>query len=185
MPAERSQPSRLRNVLEWVAVIAIAVGVALSLRAFVVQTYFIPSDSMWPTLHVGDHILVLKAAYDFTSPAIGDVIVFKAPAAERSACDDPSITDLVKRIIATPGDTVSSSGNTIYVDGRVLPQPWDHVRQLGMEITKRTVPKNDYFVLGDNRPSSCDSRIWGYVPRSAIIGRAIFIYWPISRIGTI
>lgn len=170
-------------------VIGIAVGIALSLRAFVVQTYFIPSGSMEPTLDVGDHILVLKAAYDFTSPAVGDVIVFKAPQRERSSCDDPGVQDLVKRIIATPGDTIASEGNSIYLDGHKLRQPWTHNGQLGTSIAPLQhpirVPANDYFVLGDNRPDSCDSRVWGFVPRSDIIGRAIFVYWPVSRIGTI
>ncbi len=169
--------------------IAVAVGIALSLRAFVVQTYFIPSGSMEPTLQPHDHILVLKAAYDFTSPAVGDVIVFRAPHREQTSCQEPAVQDLVKRIIATPGDTIWSVGNNIYLNGHVLAQPWSHITQLGSPIASAQhplhVPKNDYFVLGDNRPDSCDSRVWGYVPRSNIIGKAIFIYWPVSRIGTI
>ncbi len=100
-------------------------------------------------------------------------------------CDSPGVTDLVKRIIATPGETISSQGNLIYVDGKVLKQPWQHAATLGTPITLQKIPKNDYFVMGDNRPESCDSRLWGYVPRSSIIGKAILIYWPISRLSII
>jgi signal peptidase I len=156
----------------------------------VVQTYFIPSLSMYPTLREGDHIVVLKAAYDFTSPATGDVIVFKAPPKERDLCDSPGVNDLVKRIIAVPGETVWSEGNTIYLQSphhkaHVLVQHWQHVPQLGTPITRRTVPVGDYFVMGDNHPASCDSRVWGYVPRGNIIGKAVLIYWPLSRFSII
>lgn len=182
-PASR----RLRNAIEWVVVLAVAAAMALLLRAYVVQTYFIPSLSMYPTLLEGDHILVLKAAYDFTSPATGDVIVFKAPAKEHAMCDDPTVQDLVKRIIATPGETVASQGNTIYLDGKPLDQSWQHVAQLGTQIAPLAhpikVPANDYFVMGDNHPESCDSRVWGFVPRGDIIGKAILIYWPVSRLS--
>lgn len=155
-----------------------------------VQTYFIPSGSMEPTLHVGDHIVVLKAAYDFSSPATGDVIVFKAPKLEREKCGSPGIHDLVKRIIATPGETVWSRHNTIWLkpphgSAFVLKQDWQHASELGTRITRRTVPKNDYFVMGDNETDSCDSRIWGYVPDSSIIGKAVLIYWPLSRLSII
>lgn len=192
-PAEEepavAQPSHaarwVRTLVEWVVVLAVALGIALLVRTFVIQTYFIPSISMEPTLQVGDHILVLKAAYRFTSPAIGDVIVFKAPPQEHQSCQDPEVQDLVKRIIALPGDTIRSSGNTIYVDGKVLAQPWQHTAQIGSAIRNQLVPANHYFVMGDNRPESCDSRVWGTVPRSDIIGKAVLIFWPLSRFSTI
>jgi signal peptidase I len=184
---QRSTPRnrRIRTIIEWVVLLVIAVVVALLVRTYVVQTYYIPSGSMEPTLQVGDRILVVKAAYRFTSPAIGDVIVFKAPAAEASQCDSPSVPDLVKRIIATPGDTISSKGNTIYVMGHALVQDWQHVEPLGTPIELRVIPPNHYFVMGDNHPDSCDSRVWGTVPRSDIIGKAVLIFWPPSRWGTI
>jgi signal peptidase I len=141
---------------------------------------------MYPTLNVGDRILVLKAAYRFTSPATGDVIVFRAPSTERSMCDSPEVDDLVKRIIGTPGDTIWSVGNTIFINGHVLHQDWQHVNPLGPPAIKRqTVPANDYFVMGDNHPASCDSRVWGYVPRGNIIGKAVLIFWPIARFSII
>ena len=188
-PTAPPRASRLspwvRTLLEWVVVLVVALLVAVFVRTYVVQTYFIPSISMEPTLQVGDHILVLKAAYRFTSPAIGDVIVFKAPPAEHSACDDPQVQDLVKRIIATPGDTIASRGQQIILNGHVLKQPWQHTSPIGQQITPQKLPAGQYFVMGDNRSQSCDSRIWGTVPRGDIIGKAIFIFWPPSRIGTI
>ncbi|HUD68832.1 MAG TPA: signal peptidase I [Acidimicrobiales bacterium] len=178
--------SALRSVIDWVVVLAVATTIALVVRAYVVQTYYIPSLSMYPTLKVGDRILVLKAAYRFTTPATGDVIVFRAPPNERSMCDSPAVDDLVKRIIGTPGETIWSVGNTIFINGHVLHQDWQHVNPLGPPAIKRqTVPANDYFVMGDNHPASCDSRVWGYVPRGNIIGKAVLIFWPISRISII
>jgi len=174
-----------RTVIEWAAVLGVALLVALLVRSYVIQTYFIPSISMEPTLQVGDHILVLKAAYTFTSPAIGDVIVFKAPPQEHSACQDPQVQDLVKRIIALPGDEVRSVGNTIYVNGKVLAEPWQHTQALGMAIHDQRIAANHFFVMGDNRPESCDSRVWGTVPRSDIIGKAVLIFWPLSRLSII
>jgi signal peptidase I len=179
----------LRTIVEWVIVLAVALGIALLVRTYVIQTYFIPSISMEPTLQVGDHILVLKAAYRFTSPAIGDVIVFKAPPQEHESCQDPEVQDLVKRIVGLPGQTISSGTgsqrNTIYIDGNVLAQPWQHTSQLGSPIRKELIPANRFFVMGDNRPESCDSRVWGTVPRSDIIGKAVLIFWPLSRFSTI
>jgi signal peptidase I len=190
-PTEPTKSRRaLRSSIEWVAVLAVAAVVAILLRTFVVQTYFIPSLSMYPTLLKGDHIVVLKAAYDFTSPATGDVIVFKAPPRERELCDSPGVNDLVKRIIAIPGETVWSRGNTIYLmtphhKAHALVQDWQHVTDLQTPVLRQTVPSGDYFVMGDNHPASCDSRVWGYVPRGSIIGKAVLIYWPLSRLSTI
>ena len=177
--------STVRSVIDWVVVLAVATSIALVVRAYVVQTYYIPSLSMYPTLKVGDRILVLKAAYRFTSPATGDVIVFRAPPAERTMCDSPEVDDLVKRIIGTPGETIWSVGDSIYVDGHVLHQDWSHVDPLGEAIRRQTIPTNDYFVMGDNHPESCDSRVWGYVPLGNIVGKAVLIFWPISRFSII
>jgi signal peptidase I len=174
-----------RTLLEWAAVLGVALIVAFLVRTYVIQTYFIPSISMEPTLEVGDHILVLKAAYTFTSPAIGDVIVFKAPTQEHDACQDPEVQDLVKRIVALPGDDIRSVGATIYVNGKVLSQPWKHTEALGMAIHNQRIAANHYFVMGDNRPESCDSRVWGTVPRDDIIGKAVLIFWPLSRLSII
>jgi len=180
-----------RNAIEWGLVVVVAIILALVVRNYVVQTFFIPSQSMEPTLYPGDRIIVFKAAYLFTNPAVGDVIVFKAPKLEHERCSDPTVQDLVKRIIATPGQTVWSNSSTIFYENpgsttpHKLPQPWQHTSPLGGEISRQTIPPNQYFVMGDNRSQSCDSRVWGTVPRGNIVGKAVFIFWPISRISTI
>ena len=189
--AQRHRGSWVRATVEWITVLALALGVALFVRSYVVQTYFIPSGSMEPTLQIGDHILVLKAAYRFSSPATGDVIVFTAPALEHQKCEDPAVEDLVKRIVGLPGQTIWSVGNTIWLEDPgsthpyVLHQDWQHSTQLGQAIERQVIPANNYFVMGDNHTDSCDSRDWGTVPRANIIGKAVFIFWPPSQVGPI
>jgi signal peptidase I len=168
---------------EWLGVILVAVLLAIGVRTYVVQTFYIPSGSMEPTLDIGDRILVFKLAYRFTSPAIGDVVVFKAPPTEH--CGDPGVTDLVKRIIGIPGDRLSSVDNTILVNGKPLDQSWTHNPMLGEPITPQTIPANRYFMMGDNHPASCDSRVWGTVPRSDIIGKVVLKIWPLSQFGIV
>lgn len=177
---QRRKRSAKRAAAEWLIIIVAAVGVSLLMRSFVVQTFYIPSASMEPTLMVGDRILVSKLSLDFGSIHRGDILVFKAPPAEH--CGD-AVTDLVKRVIGLPGDHLTSKGNTIYINGKALDITWTHYEPLGTPIGKVTVPANHYFMMGDNYPDSCDSRYWGTVPRSDIIGRAFFRIWPFSRIG--
>lgn len=172
-----------RWLLEWTLVIVLALGLAVGVRTYVLQTFFIPSGSMEPTLDVGNRILVLKIAYDFTSPAIGDVIVFKAPPTEH--CGDPSVTDLVKRIVGLPGERIASRGNQILINGHVLRQDWPHYTLLLTPIRPQVIPANQYFVMGDNHPASCDSRDWGTVPSKDIIGKVVLKIWPLSQFGTI
>jgi signal peptidase I len=137
------------------------------------ETFYVPSLSMYPTVKAGDTIIVQKDAYVSAEPAVGDVIVFRAPPAERSDCGIPALGDLVKRIMGTPGQTIWSAGNLIYLNGHVLEQTWMHVNPIGQAIQRRTIPQNEYFVMGDNQPESCDSRAWGDVPKANIIGKAI------------
>jgi signal peptidase I len=177
--------SRLRRkvIIEWGVILVVAVVASFLVRAYAVQTFFIPSGSMEPTLHVGDRILVNKLSVRFGTINIGDIIVFKAPPSEH--CDDGNFPDLVKRVIGLPGDVMTSKGNTVYVNGKALKEPWTLFPDLNPPIKKVTVPANNYYVMGDNRANSCDSRFWGTVPRSDIIGKAFFRIWPLSRIGFI
>lgn len=170
-----------RVAIEWGVILLIAVLASFLVRTYAVQTFFIPSKSMNPTLHVGDRILVNKLSVRFGTINPGDIIVFKAPPTEH--CDDGTFSDLVKRVIGIPGQTLTSKGNTVYVNGHPLKEPWTYFPTLNPPIKKITLKANQYFVMGDNRANSCDSRFWGTVPRSDIIGKAFFRIWPLSRIG--
>ncbi len=173
---------KMHPALEWLIVLVVAVGVSLLIRTYAFQTYFIPSGSMEPTLHIGDRIIVSKLSVEFGTIHIGDVVVFRAPPGVRVQCGD-AVPDLVKRVIGLPGDHLTSRGNTIYVNGHRLTQWWTHNPILGKPIGSVTVPANNYFMLGDNEANSCDSRYWGTVPRSDIVGKAILRIWPLSRVG--
>jgi signal peptidase I len=180
----QTKPNRKKYVaLEWVAVVAVALLAAFVVRTYVLQTFFIPSGSMEPTLQIGDRIIVSKLSYHLHSVHRGDIIVFHAPAAEAKACADPNVKDLVKRVIGLPGETISSTSNTITINGKAIAQPWFPPTLLGNPITTTHIPANAYFVMGDNRTNSCDSRMWGTLPGSEIIGHVIFRIWPLSQIG--
>jgi signal peptidase I len=174
--------SRSRSLLEWIVVVVIAVLVSLLVRTYVFQTFYIPSGSMEPTLNIGDRIVVSKLAVEFGTIHSGDILVFKAPPGVVTECGD-SVADLVKRVIGLPGDHLTSKGNNIYVDGKLLAQPWSHNEPLGRSIGNITVPANHYFMMGDNEADSCDSRYWGTVPRSSIVGKVFVRIWPLSRLG--
>ncbi len=182
-PAKKARPrSRSRSLIEWSIVAVIAVVASLLIRTFAFQTYFIPSGSMEPTLQVGDRIVVSKLSVELGTIHRGDILVFKAPPAVLTDCGD-AVADLVKRVIGLPGDHLTSAGNTIYVNGVPLAQPWTHVATLGRPIGNVYVAKNHYFMMGDNESDSCDSRYWGTIPRSSIIGKAVLRIWPLSRFG--
>jgi len=163
-------------------VVVVALLVSLLVRNYVFQTFYIPSGSMEPTLQIGDRIVVSKLSVEFGTIHRGDVLVFKAPPGVLSACGD-DVADLVKRVIGLPGDHLTSKGNVIYVNHVALTQPWTHVEPIGKSIGSVTVPANSYFMMGDNQPDSCDSRYWGTIPRSSVIGKAFVRIWPLSRVG--
>jgi signal peptidase I len=167
-----------RWILEWAVVLVVAAALAIAVRTFVLQTYFIPSPSMEPTLLVGDRILVDKLSYHLHGVSRGDIVVFAKPPKET----DPSIKDLVKRVIGLPGDTVSSSGGRVYINGKALPEPWLPRGTVTTGIATQRIPPNEYFVMGDNRSDSQDSRFFGPIPRSLIVGRVVLRIWPFSRI---
>ncbi len=181
-PVPEKHRSRSRSLIEWGIVVVIAVVVSLLIRTFVFQTFFIPSGSMEPTLQVGDRIIVSKLSVELGTIHTGDILVFKAPKAVETVCAD-DVADLVKRVIGLPGQTLTSKGNTIYVNGKPLAQPWTHNPVLGKAIGTVVVPKNHYYMMGDNESDSCDSRFWGTIPRSSIIGKAFIRIWPLSRLG--
>jgi len=163
--------------------ITILAALALSalVRTFVFQTFWIPSASMTPTLGVYDRILVQKAFFTWRDAREGDIVVFSHPPLDR--CSGPQ-DDLVKRVIALPGQTIYSAGNTIYVDGRPLAEPYlPKYDPLGPPIPHATrqhpylVPPGELYVMGDDRANSCDSRYWGPIKGSSIIGKAVLDIW--------
>ena len=162
-----------------------ALLVSVGLRSFAFQTFFIPSGSMEPTLLVGDRILVDKLAVDWGSIHRGDILVFKAPPTEN--CGGEPVSDLVKRVIGLPGDRIYSVGNTIYVNKVALKEAWPHNEPLGTSIASAKNPvvvqPGRYFMMGDNHSDSCDSRMWGTITHSEIIGKAFFRVWPLTRLG--
>ena len=179
-PPRRKRPLRL--VTEWIIILIVALTISFLMRAYVVQTFYIPSGSMEPTLQIGDRIIVSKLSSELGTIHRGDILVFRAPPAEH--CGEP-VTDLVKRVIGLPGDQLTSKGNTIYVNGSALRETWTHYEPLGPAIGHVSVPANSYFMMGDNHPDSCDSRMWGSVPKSDIIGKVFLRIWPLSRFGTL
>ena len=194
--AEKVRAPASRLFVEYAVILAVALGVAFLVQAFVVKPYRIPSPSMVPTLDPGDRVLVARFLYHLTSPARGDIVVFRYPLDTRVV--------FIKRLIALPGDTVSLRDGQVYVNGvrrnepyvlkvngrttptnpapaiagSTLSEPWSLNRPY-------RVPAGTYFMMGDNRLNSDDSRVWGPVPARDLIGKAFAVYWPISRIRSL
>jgi signal peptidase I len=168
-----------RGLTEWVVMIVVAVLVVGLVRTFAFQTFWIPSASMVPTLNVYDRVLVQKAFYTWHDVHEGDIVVFSHP--PRDQCGEEG-GDLVKRVIALPGQTIYSSGNNIYINGRLLAEPYlPQDDPLGPAIASSQhpfrVPAGEFYMLGDNRSDSCDSRFWGPIQGSTIIGKVVLIWW--------
>jgi signal peptidase I len=199
--------------LELVVIVALAIGLALLIQAFIVKPYQIPSESMEPTLDVGQRVLVDRVSYDFSDPGIGDIIVFHPPQGAvsgnqcgvpdqpRQACPQPTNqeadTNFIKRIVAGPGDMLKIVDGHPIVKSQVSAADWRNdvppeedfinpCRGPGEPCNLPepiTIPPDSYFMMGDNRAHSDDSRFWGPVPRDWIIGKAFATYWPPKRIG--
>jgi signal peptidase I len=171
-----------RTLAETVITILVAVLLAVLVRTFAFQTFFIPTSSMVPTLGVSDRILVQKAFFNWHDVRQGDIVVFTHPPLDD--CPGPANGDLVKRVIALPGQTIYSSGNNIYVDGKLLPESYlPHDDPLGPPIPDASkqhpyrVPAGEFYLMGDNRAISCDSRYWGPIKGSSIVGKVILDFW--------
>ena len=207
LPASKRRPrprSRLRNLVEWAVVIGGSLAVALIVNAFLFQPFRIPSSSMYPTLKVGDRVVVNKLSYDAHSVHRGDVVVFGQPKCTSTGSDDVThplwatcsalthVKDLVKRVIALPGETVSIHDNHVFINGKQLAEPY---LAKGTSVAPTvagcsfpgtyTIPKGYVFVMGDNRTVSFDSRCFGPSPESLIVGRAFLRIWPLGRLSTL
>jgi len=192
--AESRLPQPWRTVIDWAVTIAVAVGIVLAVEAEVAKPYRIPSASMEPTLHCAkpgngctagfnDRVIVDRLAYRVGEPKRGQIVVFDAPAAAQMRCAGAEGGTFVKRLIGLPGDRVSLRNGFVYVNGKRLTEPYVSPSRRGHETrTFARVPARRYLFLGDNRAGSCDSRVWGTVPRSSLIGPVRATYWPPTRL---
>jgi signal peptidase I len=207
----RLRPVRRGSVFELVFVVAIAISLALAVQAYAVKPFQIPSESMEPTLDVGQRVLVNRLSTRLgDEPDPGDVVVFHPPAnatepglrecgappvtrRDGQVCPQPGSEEsdqaFIKRVVAGPGDTLAIKNGIPIVNGERFRGDWQIIPcgpVRGCDFpTPITVPDDQYFMMGDNRPDSRDSRYWGPVPKDWIIGKAILTYWPPSRVGTL
>ena len=198
----------LNSLLEFVLIVAVALGLALLIQAFVVKPFRIPSGSMEPTLAINQRVLVDRVTDHFSDPGRGDIVVFKPPkGADDNTCgiaSEPndghpcqqatpgghSSQNFIKRIVAVGGDTIRVLKGRVYLNGTknaqkepfIRPDPSCGICNLPKAIK---IPPGHFFMMGDNRGESADSREWGPVPKKWIIGRAFFTYWPLDRVGTL
>jgi signal peptidase I len=171
-----------RALAETAITILVAALLAGLVRTFAFQTFWIPSSSMVPTIDVYDRVLVQKAFFTWHDVREGQIVVFSHPPLDHC----PGEGDLVKRVIALPDQTIYSSGNSIYVNGRLLAEPYlPQYDPLGPPIASSQhpyrVPAGEFYVLGDNRADSCDSRYWGPITGSSIIGKVVLTFWHDGR----
>ena len=189
----RGLPRGWRITIDWLVTIAGAIAIVLAIKAWIVNPYRIPSSSMEPTLHCArpdpgceasfsDRVLACRFCYRIGSPARGDIVVFKTPPLAQVRCGAGGT--FVKRLIGLPGETWSERNGYVYMNGKKLNEPYIQTdRRDTRTIKPIQIPPGHYFMMGDNRSSSCDSREWGTVPRDNLIGKVFAIYWPPSRIS--
>jgi signal peptidase I len=200
--SKQKQKRGHNSLVELVIIVAVALGLALGIQAFLVKPFRIPSESMVPTLEVGERVLVDRLSVTrFGDPDRGDIVVFKPPAgADRNACgvqhssdqpcprstSDRSDTNFIKRVVGVPGDRLKVIEGSVYINGRRQNEsfarldPGCETCNLPREIT---IPDDQYYMMGDNRGESADSRQWGPVRKEWIIGKAFMTYWPPGRVG--
>ncbi len=175
---ENNLPKQKNAIIDTLDSLAVAFVVAMIIRTFFLGAYKIPSGSMLETLQIGDHILVNKLSYVLSEPQAGDIVVFEYPL-------EPSL-DYIKRIIGTPGDTIKIVDKAVYRNGELLAENYTRFSSFNVlsasvspkdNVAEFTVPENSYFMMGDNRDASYDSRFWGFVDRDAIVGKAKIIYF--------
>ena len=183
--------SPLRNAIEWVVVIAGAVLLAVIVRTFLFQTFWIPSGSMAETLENNDRVLVNKLSYQFGDPSRGDVVVFERPPGQSG-----TIKDLIKRVVALPGEHIAIHDGSVWIDGAEVEESYTNGKpsdpkvecsggaNAGIETPEGLlIPEGHLFVMGDNRTDSQDSRCFGPIDEDLIVGRAFLIIWPPSKVG--
>lgn len=203
MAVRTKKSSRGGSLLELIMIVIVALGLALGIQAFLVKPFRIPSESMVPTLQIGQRVLVNRVGTHFGDPKRGDIIVFHPPqGADENRCGvrpprgapcpaptkERSKTNFIKRVVAVPGDRLSVKAGRVYLNGKLQKEPFirpDATCGICNEPTEIKIPPDHFFMMGDNRGESADSREWGPVPKKWIIGGAFFTYWPPKRIGTL
>jgi signal peptidase I len=170
--------SLTKTLLEWGVLIAAALVIALLIKTFLFQAFYIPSDSMVPTLEKNDRVIVNKLSYRLHDVNRGDIVVFKAPPGA-----DDEVKDLVKRVVALPGETVEGREGHVWVDGKQLEEGYLPDGTVTNDFPQETVPPDSLWVMGDNRAASKDSRSFKFVPQDDVVGRVFLRIWPLNRIG--
>ena len=192
-PATDKHRSTTRSVIEWIAVIGGALIVALVIKTFLIQAFYIPSGSMETTLEIGDRVLVNKLSYRVHDVNRGDLVVFEAAEGEGD-CGQPvnqaaataaegGIKDLIKRVIGLPGDVVEGRDGQLLVNERILVEPYLDEGVTTSDFAPVTVPEGCVWVMGDNRGDSRDSRSFGPIDEDHIVGRAFVRVWPLTNLG--
>jgi signal peptidase I len=202
---EEKRRKTRRTIIEWAILIGGALLIAVLIKTFLFQAFYIPSESMTPTLNVGDRVLVNKMSYRLHDVNRGDIVVFETPPKAKDA--NGEIKDLVKRVVALPGETLETSAGRVLINGRPLDEPylengvqtcalngsrpcgdidWTKVPGCGIPADGRSgcvIPPNNVLVLGDNRAQSKDGRFFGPIEESSIVGRVFVRIWPINDLG--
>ncbi len=188
--AKKPKRATKKAVIEWVVLISSALIIALVVKAFLFQAFYIPSDSMVPTLKTNDRVIVNKLSYHLHPVHRGDIVVFTTPKGSDGKPIDPTIKDLVKRVIGLPGETVSDKDGHVYVNGKALPESYlpsgtisDCAAFKANCFPAGPLPADRYWVMGDNRAGSRDSRSFGAINKSEIVGRVFLRIWPPNRLG--
>ena len=185
-PGEQPPPAKpkhsgrdtARVAFEWVGLVVLALLIALLIKTFLFQAFYIPSESMVPTLKVHDRVLVNKLSYKLHPVHRDDIVVFKAPKGS-----DPGIDDLVKRVIGLPGETVEGRDGHVYIDNKPLSETYLPQGTFTSDFAPVHIPAHSYWVMGDNRGNSKDSRVFGVITKNEIVGRVFVRIWPFSRLG--
>ena len=170
---------RPRRALEWLVIVVAGLSVALLVRTSVLQAFYIPSESMVPTFEIDDRVVVDKLSSRFRPIRRGSIVVFQRPARSVGGGTE----DLVKRVIAMAGDTVEGRGGTVYLNGKALDEPYLRVAASTYNLPATTIGKGDLWVMGDNRDNSADSRVFGPIRVTSVVGRVVVRAWPPGRIG--
>jgi signal peptidase I len=187
-----SLPAPWDTIADWAVTIVIAVAAVLAIKAWVVNPYRIPSSSMEPTLHCAapepgcqaessDRVLANRFIYRFRDPERGDIVVFETPKKAIARCGAGGT--FVKRLVGTPGDRIAMKRGVLRVNGERVDEPYVNGGPHGPDFAQRTLGSDEYFMMGDNRGQSCDSREWGPVTRDDLIGPVFAVYWPLTRLG--